>query len=808
MVSLFKRKKVNPDAIADELWETSFKWYQKKRIALEENDQYSSKVTASGFSLELKKKNLFAWSNSPLFRYRDFHLEAKLSLAGSNGYCAAGIVFHYVNEENFYYFLVSSRGAFRCDVVFNSNPIHLIEWTECPFIKDGQIDLRIIAHGSFYSFYIDNEWVAEFDDDTIAAGRLGLAAQNYNESENALFYLKKLKVDARPLQVEQAYYRWVHYIPVLPEYRRKLAETFFSMGRFTVAVVQLKKALRTGGESAELHFQLAASFLHLKLYDEALESIEKSLALEPEKSEAVIEKANILYLKDEFTRGRGYIKKIMRSYKKNSLLWNLLGNNEFALKNWQAAHKAYKKAISLDNQLPIFLINAARAALEMGDRKEALDLYLQASRLLFKLEDYAEIYLLLPRVKHLDPENHEVAALEGKILFHEQKFAEAEKLFSKLIHSGYIESSVFFLYGLILAAEDNRAAALEYLEQATRLEPDYYLYWFHLSEKLFLSGDDPMVALKKAFDLAPDDPWVNNLYGLVLLRNGSLSDAGSYLQKALDQAPVEIDILINFSEYLFRTEQREKAFSIIGEGLKATGDDPKLLNHRGNLFSRLKEYGEAAADYEIALKADPDNVEYMENCAACSIELDMIMRAEELLLKLLEKSPGASVYNRLGNLALIKRENKRAELAFKEALKLEPDNGEINLNLAALYLQQGRQKQAKELILSILEKQPDSAGAVKLLSQIRKNYELKMECASCSREWWVPRELPPQRGLKLHGEPPGEAPAGKCPACGKIYCIACASDYLRDKRFVCADCGEFLKLSGNQLKYLIAKHIA
>jgi len=807
MFSLLKRKKVNPDAIADELWETSFKWYQKNRIAPEENDQYSSRVTASGFSLELKKKNLFAWSNSRLFRYGDFHLEAKLNLAGSNGYSAAGIVFHYVNEENFYYFLISSRGAFRCDVVFNANPIHLIEWTECPLIKEGQIDLRIIAHGSFYSFYIDDEWIAEFDDDTIPAGRLGLAAQNYNERENALINLKKLKVDSRPLQVEQAYYRWVHYIPVLPEYRRKLAETFFSMGRFTAAVVQLKKALRTGGESAELHFQLAASFLRLKLYDEALESIEKSLSLEPEKGEAVIEKANILYLKDEFARGRGYIKKIISSYKKNSLLRNLLGNNEFALKNWQAAYKAYKKAISLDNQLPIYMINAGRAAREMGEKKEALDLYLQASRLLFKQEDYAEIYLLLPSVKQLDPENREVAALEGKILFHEQKFAEAGKLFSELINSGYEESSVFFLYGLTLAAENNRAAALKYLEQATELEPDYYLYWFHLAEKLFLSGDDPMAALKRAFDLAPDDPWVNNLYGLVLLRKGLLSDAGSYLQKAHVKAPAERDILINFSEYLFRTGQQEKAFSVIGEGLKA-GDDPQLLNHRGNLFSRLKKHREAAADYEAALKADPDNPEYMENCAACSIELDMIMRAEELLLKLLERSPGASVYNRLGNLALIKREYKRAELAFEEALKLEPGNSEINLNLAALYLQQGRHKQAKELIISILDKQPDSAGAVKLLSQIRKNYELKMECASCSHEWWVPRELPPQRGLKLRGEPPDEAPAGKCPACGKIYCIACASDHLRDKRFVCADCGELLKLSGDQLKYLIAKYIA
>jgi hypothetical protein len=57
----------------------------------------------------------------------------------------------------------------------------------------------------------------------------------------------------------------------------------------------------------------------------------------------------------------------------------------------------------------------------------------------------------------------------------------------------------------------------------------------------------------------------------------------------------------------------------------------------------------------------------------------------------------------------------------------------------------------------------------------------------------------------VRGEPPAAAPAGRCPACKKVYCVGCASAHLREMRFYCPDDGEFLRLSDDPLKWLLAR---
>ena len=67
--------------------------------------------------------------------------------------------------------------------------------------------------------------------------------------------------------------------------------------------------------------------------------------------------------------------------------------------------------------------------------------------------------------------------------------------------------------------------------------------------------------------------------------------------------------------------------------------------------------------------------------------------------------------------------------------------------------------------------------------------------------------MPPQPPLHVRGEPPAEAPAGRCPTCQKVYCVGCASAHLRDMRFFCPDDEEFLRLSDDSLRWLFARAI-
>jgi tetratricopeptide (TPR) repeat protein len=185
----------------------------------------------------------------------------------------------------------------------------------------------------------------------------------------------------------------------------------------------------------------------------------------------------------------------------------------------------------------------------------------------------------------------------------------------------------------------------------------------------------------------------------------------------------------------------------------------------------------------------------------------MIHRAEELLAQVEPENPSASVYNLLGQVAALKGERARAELAYSAGLERDPGNPDISVNLALLQRERGKHDAARDLLLAVLAAHPGHARARSLLDRIRAEREQKIACAACGREWWVPRDMPPQPPLHVRGEPPADAPAGRCPACGKVYCVGCASAHVREMRFFCPDDGELLRLSDDSLRWLFARAI-
>jgi len=808
MFGLFKKKEIDLDRHMFEHWETRFGLLQKKRFEDESGPGYAAYRKNKAYWIELQRRNMFAWVVNNYFKYDDFVLTADMSFAPQNGHCSMGFIFRYINNENFYSFFITKNGTFRFDVLFNGNPFHLIEWTESPFILPENNRIMIVARGSHFSFYADNEWMAEYEDDTLNMGKFGLAAQNYNETAEALFKISSVGIDSRSLEVEKAFYRWNNYVPARPEQRITYAETLFSGGHFQAAAVQLKKAFKFKKPTADEHFLFAECLLNLELHEDALAELEKCLNLNPAHNRARLEKANLLYLRNDIIAARDYINSIKHDYPENAVLFNLLGNCEYSLGNFDTAYDSYQQSLELDKETPLFYVNAARSAEKTGAETKALELYLTAARLLFAEENYMDLSMIVPGIVGLDPKNKEVISIQAKMLYHEGKIDEAKDLFLQLTGNGYKDSAVFFLLGLILIDEDKREEAYDYLKRATEIEPGYALYWFRLAETGFLLGKDPLPALKKAYELDPEDVWINNLYGQILSEKKQFSRAEEHLSKAYEHAPSDTDIIINFSHVLFHRGNVNKAFELVEKGLTESPENTALINHKANLLALQNRYEEAADQYEKALALDAENIVYIENCAAACIEADRITRADELLVKLVDSAPSASVYNKLGNVALIRGEYKRAELCYREGLAFEPENPEIKTNLASVYVDRLEYEKAKRLLLEVLDTDKKAKRAQKLFQTLRRRFEEKIECASCKREWWVPKELPIQEAFKLFGEPPHDSPAGKCSECGKIYCIDCASHHLRKKRFVCPVCDEFLKLSDNRLRYLVMRYVS
>ena len=807
---LFRHKqKEDPSDLVEEVWIPNFKSPKKERFLEENTRAVLTRIGGGALSLMLKKRNVFGWAENPWYRYRDFVLEGSINVHPENGHSAAGFLVRRADDLNFYFFLVSPAGHFRFDVVFNGNPRTLIPWTTCLPSKENMV-VRIIARGAYFGFFLEEEWIGEIEDDTVGAGSITFAAQNYDETDTARFDLSRLKINSLPYEVEAQYYRWRRYIPVSPERRLVLARSLASQGRFQAACVQFNLAAKEQEPNWDDLLVLSECYLQNGLVEEAASTIERVLALDEGNTAALTAKADLLYRRNEIIELKDFLEQHPGILENNGVMWNLFGNAWHALGNREGAARAYEQACDIDPEAPIYRINAGRVLESMAENKKALAKYIQAARLLFRVEDYAELASILPRIERLDRGNLEALAIRGKLAFAEGRFDEAKKAFDAALKEECDDSSVHYLYGLLLAQRGERDEAAACFEKATGLEPDYYLYWFRRAENEHLLNRDPEELIKRALELAPDDKWVLNLAGLVELEHDRNSRGLELLSRAHSQLKAEgeiphpgnEDILINYSEALCRCGRVAEAIAL----LAPVKDNPLMLNQIGNILSRKGDYEEAVHAYERAMRFDPGNRDLQLNCAAACIEADRIIRAEEVLRMALDSREDAPAYNLMGNAAQIKGELERAEAAYRRALAIDRDHEEAAVNLADLLARRKKTQAASDTIDTHLSHSSHHRLAG-LKERLRKETHVEVSCAGCGRTWTSPREVESRPRLKIHGELPDEAPAGMCAACGAVYCVGCAKASLREGRFYCLECAGLLKLRTDHLKLIVSRYV-
>lgn len=829
LLRLFSKPQIDAEELKEERWVADFSKPHKARFVPDSGPTYESALSKAGLSLTLKKGYQLAWVEDPLFRYADVVIEAKLSLHAGGGYGAAGFQFRRTDDSTYYSFLISTKGYYRFDVLFNGTTMPLIGWTETPeaLTAPGQgektenlYSVRIIALGDKFTFIINDKWAGEITDDTIPAGKIAFAVVSYEADGQPLQgLLHSLVVDSRTIEVEAVHLRWNRFIKVDPQARFRLAETFLAMNQPLSALVQIKRIWKTAGapRSQEELLFAARCALQLSLYSEAEEYLNHCLESDIESDagrSALVEKAKLLYLQSRYADLEEHARTALEFFPQDPILHTLLGHAYMNLGRPDLAGQSYDQGLEYDRENGLIAQNAGSAYEKLGDHTKALERYLRAGSIFLNTENYNDLALVVPRLLELGSTDPRVHSLAGKFYFAVEDFSKAERELELADpNESSADPAVPYLKALLHIRRGQRRDAVPLLQRAVQLAPDSALFHFRLAENIFLlqSPKDEKILrdhLKTALELDREHGWTLNLAAQVELRDRNLEAAEQYLQKASVILPEAPEVRINHAELAYLKGNIEQALALLQD--TSIEDTEGLLAHEaGSILARAGRLEEAKPYFESALRKKNDRIDFIIDYANCLIDLGLYGEADEILSKAYELEDNEAILEMIGYVAYKKGEFPRSEGAYRLALEKQPKNPKLLSALAWVYITMARWNSAEDCITALEQLVPSDSKDYSGVRELRERFLLGttrvVGCAGCERSWRVPIDPPAAPPLRLVAEPPDELPAGTCLQCGKTYCIGCAKGSLDSTgRFVCPTCGERLKLYDEGLKKILA----
>ena len=192
-----------------------------------------------------------------------------------------------------------------------------------------------------------------------------------------------------------------------------------------------------------------------------------------------------------------------------------------------------------------------------------------------------------------------------------------------------------------------------------------------LARQAFLSGDLEKALTKVNGSIAINDTVVKShvLKSRILIEMGDLGNAIKSLNTAETLSP----------------------------------EDPDTQYYLGVVYERLNRPEEALTHFENACEFDDYNPSYAVAASEMMIDLDRSVEARRYLETIPMAVNNAGIQQTLGHIALINQDSKQAELHFRDARLLAPDDTGILEQLIHTQMQNGHFAEAERNIAALLQ---------------------------------------------------------------------------------------------------------
>jgi serine/threonine-protein kinase len=144
------------------------------------NGTYRWEATAAG--------GVVWWSTPDVGDISDFLLSVEGRQISGVSDSQYGLIFRRVDRDNYYLFRIRGEGDYQFRTRYEGEWITLISWTPSSLIQPGQMNrLSVVAEGTSFYFYINNQYVDDYTDSKLSSGKVALVIGLNDEGDSGTF---------------------------------------------------------------------------------------------------------------------------------------------------------------------------------------------------------------------------------------------------------------------------------------------------------------------------------------------------------------------------------------------------------------------------------------------------------------------------------------------------------------------------------------------------------------------------------------------------------------------------------------------
>jgi protein O-GlcNAc transferase len=277
----------------------------------------------------------------------------------------------------------------------------------------------------------------------------------------------------------------------------------------------------------------------------------------------------------------------------------------------------------------------------------------------------------------------EAVALYDKLRT-EGKAVEARAYIENLCQNNPKHGRLRYLLGLDQYRAGDHAAALETLQQAQVLDPNFAPIHIDLGSALLVTGqtEAALAAFNRARELDATLTQAHNNAAMIYLQNGQWQEGEAALRQTLELDPDNAIAHANLGTALLKQRHYDEAEPHLQRAITLQPQLAEVHNNLGNLYQERADYELALQSFQKAHEVNPQWATPLGNMGGTLRQLGRWHEAEKIVRQGLEVEPdNANALSCLAWILLDMNRHMEAVEVFRQVTEADPDHLEAQRSL-------------------------------------------------------------------------------------------------------------------------------